>query len=77
MKHSIVNAPIENPQPARSEIASLALKFCQDSPSEDGSDRKSRLCAEYMLAQKQLIECQINSIHNVRENIECRWEKEE
>ena len=49
--------------PDDNEIASLAFKFYQDGNCEDGHDRENWLCAEYMLAQKRLIERQIDALH--------------
>ena len=51
-------------RPDEDEIASLALKFYLDSECLDGRDRENRLCAEYMLAQKHLIEYQISTLHD-------------
>jgi hypothetical protein len=50
--------------PTEGEIATLALKFYQDSNCEEGHDRENWLCAEYMLTQKQLIHSQMSAIHD-------------
>lgn len=50
--------------PTEVEIASLALKFYQDSNCKEGHDRENWLCAEYMLTQKQLIHSQMRAIHS-------------
>lgn len=55
--------PLKRQVPAENEIAALALKFYLDNNCEHGHDRENRLCAEYMLVQKDLIECQLDSIH--------------
>jgi hypothetical protein len=64
MKFPIVCKPLEVQAVTESEIASLALKFYLDSHCEEGHDRENWLCAEYMLVQKHLIQCQISSLHD-------------
>jgi len=51
-------------RPEEDEVASLALKFYLDNECLDGRDRENRLCAEYMLAQKRLIQYQISTLHD-------------
>jgi len=50
--------------PTQNEIAMLALKFYLDSNCQEGHDRENWLCAEYMLAQKHLIRCQLEAIQS-------------
>jgi hypothetical protein len=64
MNSQTIHRPLECPAPAKSEIASLALKFHLDRNCAAGHDRENWLCAEYMLTQKHFIQCQISSIHN-------------
>jgi hypothetical protein len=68
MKSIATCSPFDAEVASPGEIASLASKFHQDTNSGDGHEREYRLCAEYMLAQKQLIECQINALHR-QENV--------
>ncbi len=64
MKRATINPAFEGEAPSQSEIASLALKFYQDSRGELRQFRENWLCAEYMLMQKRLIECQISGFHD-------------
>ena len=57
------SSPFESQVVSPGEIASLASKFHEDSNGEAGHDHEYRLCAEYMLAQKRLIECQVSALH--------------
>jgi len=50
--------------PAPSDIALLAVKFFDDGNCHDGYERRNWLCAEYMLTQRQLIQYQVNALHD-------------
>ena len=54
---------LETEPVSKEEIANLAFKFYVDGNCQEGHDHEHWLCAEYMLAQKKMIENQINSIH--------------
>ena len=60
------NLSTEPQAPAKSEVALLALKFYIDSGYELGREWENLLCAEYMLAQKHLIQSQIKALHEGR-----------
>jgi len=60
------NFPPEHKAPAKSEVALLALKFYIDSGYQLGHEWENLLCAEYMLAQKHLIQSQIKALHEGR-----------
>ena len=64
MTFSTVGNSLENQRAQKSEIATLAVKFYLDRNCEDGHDRENWLCAEYMLAEKLLIQYKLNSLHN-------------
>ncbi len=63
MKFSYATLPFENDRPAPSEITSLAEKFHSDANCARGRDQDYRLCAEYMLAQKELIQYRLHALH--------------
>ena len=63
MSSSNASQSLEQSTPTKSDVALLALKFYIDSDFQQGHEWENLLCAEYMLAQKHLIQCQINAIH--------------